>query len=68
MSNMILLLPREDSFLHKQPPVEEPHPDWKLIHCPVCGDGCYISPDHEYLLSRRQSLSAACTLCALNRR
>ena len=68
MSEMILCLPREDSFLHRQPSVEQDHPEWKLISCPVCGDSCYISPDHEYLLSKRPTLVAACTICALQGR
>lgn len=61
----ILCLPREDSFLHSQPPVEEKHPDWKLVECPVCGDGCYISPDHEKALALFLDMKAACTQCAL---
>jgi len=61
----ILCLPREDSFLHAQPPIEEKHPDWKLITCPVCGDGCYVSPDHERALKSIPGLKAACTQCAL---
>ena len=68
MSEMILCLPREDSFLNCHPPVEQKHPDWKLISCPVCGDGCYISPDHEKTLAQYPSMGAACTICALRRR
>lgn len=65
MSDMTLCLPREDSFLNRQAQVEQDHPDWKLIPCPVCGDGCYISPDHEYILAGRPTMRADCTICAL---
>lgn len=65
MAVNILCLPREDSFLHKQPPIEKTHPEWKLIRCPVCGDGCYISPDHYRTLEQYPGLTAACTVCAL---
>ena len=63
--NRTLCLPREDSFLHMTPPIEEKHPDWQLVECPVCGDGCYISPDHEKTLALFPDMKAACTQCAL---
>lgn len=64
----ILCLPRADSFLNKQPPIEETHPEWELIECPVCGDGCYISPDHVKTLAQFPTLGVACTQCALRGR
>ena len=65
MAINILCLPREDSFLNRQPPIKETNPNWKLIRCPICGDGCYTSPDHEKILEKRPDITAACTVCAL---
>ena len=59
----ILCLPCESSFFGQ--PVEKDHPDWKLIDCPVCGQGCYISPRHEETLALYPKMTAACTKCAL---
>ena len=58
----ILCLPCESSFIN---PVEEKHPDWELIACPVCGQGCYTSPSHKRTLELYPNMTATCTQCAL---
>ena len=64
----VLCLPREDSFLVDPEGVAARHPNWRLVNCPVCGDGCYISPDHERMLLTFPGLRATCTRCALEGR
>lgn len=39
--------------------------DWKLVKCPVCGEGCWESDGHRELLMAEPGLKVACTLCAL---
>lgn len=58
----ILFLPCESSFTED---VTDRHPDWELISCPVCGQGCYTSPRHKRTLKRYPKMTAACTQCAL---
>ena len=63
----VLCLPCAKNLINKEP-VEARHPDWKLISCPVCGQECYISPQHERTLQIYPQLTAACTECALSGR
>lgn len=41
------------------------HSDWKLVECPKCGNGCWISDEHWKLLKNNPGLKAVCTECAL---
>lgn len=40
------------------------HPNWTLIHCPVCGRKCWKQPEIDRL-QREKGVRAACTQCAL---
>lgn len=39
--------------------------DWKLVDCPICGNGCWETDAHRELLIDNPCLKAACTECAL---
>jgi hypothetical protein len=50
------------------PPVEElaqTHPDWKLITCPSCGEGCYVMPTARAAMDGDPTLVGLCTNSAL---
>lgn len=64
-----LCLPCESSFAHcSEEDITAKHPDWELIDCPVCGNGCYISESHKKTLRENPRLVARCTQCALTGR
>lgn len=45
--------------------VQRRHPSWKLVKCPVCGEGCYESEEVRRL--RANGVDAACTDCAIKK-
>lgn len=57
-----LCCPREDSPAQMQHPVP---PGWERMACPVCGDGCYVTPAAREALKTRPDLQLMCTRCAL---
>lgn len=43
--------------------VQERHPDWKLVQCPVCGADCWESEAARQMSG--ENVRGVCTLCAL---
>lgn len=43
--------------------IQKKHPDWKLVKCPICGEGCYESDMARKL--RANGMAATCTNCAI---
>lgn len=45
--------------------VQERHPDWKLVQCPVCGADCWESEVVRQM--GKEEVRGVCTLCALKK-
>ena len=38
---------------------------WKLVKCPICGEGCWETPTAREAMATEPELRYACTMCAL---
>lgn len=45
--------------------VPKGRPDWRIVHCPVCGAECWESDLTREVLQTEPNITAACTNCAL---